>query len=91
MCRGGGGEGEGTMIFLYIRRLRPFLGFKILYFNIFWCFQKNEYFWGHDESVDFYGVHHKSGHFLGVISINFGAFSQCTVLEYFLDILGGTK
>ena len=27
-----------------MRRLRPFLGFKILNFNIFWGFYKNEYF-----------------------------------------------
>ena len=26
--------------------------FKILNFNIFWGFQKNEYFWGYDDIVD---------------------------------------
>ena len=38
----------GTLIFSYIRRLGagPFLAFKILNFNIFEGFQKNEYFWG---------------------------------------------
>ena len=36
----------GTLIFSYIRRLGPFFGFKILNFNIFGGFQKNEYFWG---------------------------------------------
>ena len=34
-----GGGGGGTPIFSYIRRLRSFLGFKILNFNIF-------FFWG---------------------------------------------
>ena len=38
---GGGGV---TLIFSHIRRLGPFFGFKILNFNIFWGFQKNEYF-----------------------------------------------
>ena len=37
----------GTLIFSYIRRLWPFLGFKILNFNIFGGFpEKNEYFGG---------------------------------------------
>ena len=36
----------GTLIFLYISRLRPFFSFKALNFNIFSDFQKNEYFWG---------------------------------------------
>ena len=35
-----------TLIFSYIRRLWVFWGFKILNFNIFWGFQKNEYFLG---------------------------------------------
>ena len=38
--------GGGTLIFSYIRRLGPFFGLKILNFNIFGGFQKNEYFWG---------------------------------------------
>ena len=36
-----------------------FLGLKILNFNLFLGFQKNEYFWGHE---DFVGI------FLGVIT-----------------------
>ena len=36
----------GTLIFSHIRRPGLFLGFKILNFNIFWVFQKNEYFLG---------------------------------------------
>ena len=36
----------GPLIFSYIRRLRLFFGFKVLGFNIFGGFQKNEYFFG---------------------------------------------
>ena len=50
MGGGGGGWGverwEGTLILPYIRRLGPFLGVKILNFNILGVFQKDEYFWG---------------------------------------------
>ena len=45
----------GTLIFAYILRLRPFFGFKILIFNIFGGFQKNEYFWGLEAFVDIFG------------------------------------
>ena len=38
--------GVGTLIFSHIRRLGHFFGFKILNFNIFGGFQKNEFFWG---------------------------------------------
>ena len=51
------GGGGGTLIFSHIRRLGPFFGFKILNFNIFWGFQKNEFF---------LGVCRFSGSFLGV-------------------------
>ena len=43
-----------TLIFLYIRRLWSFFGFKILNFNIFWGFQKNEYFLGYEDFVDIF-------------------------------------
>ena len=44
---GGGGWGVGgTLIFSYIGRLGSFFGGSILNFNIFWGFQKNEYFFG---------------------------------------------
>ena len=57
LARGGGGGGGGTLIFSHIRRLGPFFGFKILNFNIFWGFQKNEYFWGYEDFVAiFWGV-----------------------------------
>ena len=42
----------GTEIFIYIRRLGPFWGFKILNFNIFGGFQKYHYFWGYEDFVD---------------------------------------
>ena len=32
----GGEEGGGTLIFSYILRIGPFIGLKILNFNIFW-------------------------------------------------------
>ena len=41
----------GTLTFLYIRRLGLFFGFKILNFNIFWGFQKNQYFLGYEDFV----------------------------------------
>ena len=50
VLRGVGGEG-GTQIFSFIRRLDHFLGFKILNFNIFGGFQKNEYFLGYEDFV----------------------------------------
>ena len=53
VCGGGG----GTLIFSHKRRLDLFFGgFKILNFNIFWGFQKNEYF---------LGVRRFCGYFLG--------------------------
>ena len=50
----GGGGGGGTLIFSYIRRLGPFLGFKILNFDIFGGFQKNSYFWGYEDFVNIF-------------------------------------
>ena len=48
--------GGGTLIFSHIHRLGTFFGFKILNFNIYGGFQKNEYFWGYEIFVDFLGV-----------------------------------
>ena len=83
--RGGG----CTLIFSYIglRRLGHFLGFKILNFNIFGCFQKNEYFWGNEDFVDYFMG--KIGLYLGVISMHFRVFSkgQGTELGIFLGLL----
>ena len=42
-----------------------FLGFKILNFNIFGGFQKNEYFWGMTNLWIFLGGHRKIGLYLG--------------------------
>ena len=69
--RGGG----GTLKFSYIRKLGSFYGFKILNFIIYLGFQKNEYFLGYENFVDIFGVHHKIGLYLGVISMHFGVFS----------------
>ena len=57
-ARGGGG---GTLIFSHIRRLGPFLGFKILNFNIFGVFRKINIFGGYEDFVDIFGGHHKIG------------------------------
>ena len=66
----------GTLIFSYIRRLWPFLGFKILNFNILGDFQKkNEYFWEHEDFVDIFRGHHTIGLSLWVISVHFRVFS----------------
>ena len=51
---GGGGGGGGTQIFSCIRSLRLFLGFKILNFNFFFGFQKNNIFGGYDDFVDIF-------------------------------------
>ena len=45
---------RGTLIFSYIRKLGPCFGFKILNFNDFWGFQKNEYFWGCEDFVNIF-------------------------------------
>ena len=44
----------GTLICSYIRRRGSFLGFKILNFNIFGGFKKNEYFLGYVVFVDIF-------------------------------------
>ena len=51
-----------------------FLWFKILNFNIFGGFQKNEYILGYENFVDIFfvgggGGHHKIGLYLEVISM----------------------
>ena len=47
-------HGGDTLIFPYVRRPGYFFGFKILNFNIFWGFQKTEYFWGYEDFVDIF-------------------------------------
>ena len=52
-----------------------FWGFKILNFNSFLGFQKNEYFLGYEEFVDtFFGSSEKIGLYFGVISMHFSFF-----------------
>ena len=60
-----GGGGGGTPIFSYIRRLRSFLGFKILNFNIFFFWGGGGFrilFWGEGVYEDFVDI------FCGVIT-----------------------
>ena len=48
-------QGEGTLNFLYIRRLGLFFGgFRILNFNIFGGFQKKKN-WGYADFLDIFG------------------------------------
>ena len=61
------GRVGGTLIFSNIRRLRYFLGFKTLNFNIFGDFQKNEYFWGYEDFVDIFGGSSQKGSFLCIL------------------------
>ena len=75
-----------------------FLGFKILNFNIFGGFQKNEYILGIKVLWMFFFGHHNIGLYLGVISMHFRAFFKVKVQngEYFLvakisNILGCLK
>ena len=70
MPQGGGGGGGGvvTMIFSYIRRLGFLGGFKILNFNIFWGFQKNNYFLWYEDFVDiFWGSSQNEALFLFIL------------------------
>ena len=64
-----------------------FTGFKILNFNIFWSFQKNEYLLGIKISWIFFGGHHNIGLYLGVISMHFRVFFKVKVQngEYFFS------
>ena len=84
--RGGGG---GTLTFSYIRRLGSFLGFKILNFNIFGGFQKNEYFWGYEDFVDIFWVITKLDYIKGPFQCIFGSFLKVKVQNgrYFLGLL----
>ena len=70
-------RGGGTLVFSCIRRLGSFFFcFKILNFNTFWVFQKNEYFFfGNEDFVDIFWGHHKIGLYLRVISMHFWVFS----------------
>ena len=58
-------------------------------FNIFWGFQKNEYFWGMKILWIFFWGHPKIGLVLGVISMYLGSFLKVNVHNQ--DIFGGCK
>ena len=66
--------GGGSLIFSHKHRLGLFFGFKILNFNIFWGFQKNEYFWGYEDFVDIFGGSSQNWASLRVISKHFRVF-----------------
>ena len=68
-------QGEGTLIFSYIRRLGSFWGIQNFEFHYFWGFQKNEYFGGYEDFVDILGGSSQIGLNLGVISLHFRVFS----------------
>ena len=69
MCVGGGGEGGGAEIFIYIRRLGPFLGVQNLEFQYFWGGFRNIIIFGGMKILWIY--HNKIGL---VISIHFRDF-----------------
>ena len=55
--------------------LEPFLGFKILNFNIFWGFSEKNNILEYEKSVDILLGSLQNWTFLGVISIHFRTFS----------------
>ena len=68
-----------TLIYSYISKLGPFLGFKIYNFNIlllfFFFFRKMNIFGAMKILWIFSWGHHKTGLVLGVISMHFRVFS----------------
>ena len=83
-------RGGGTLIFSYTRRLRLIFfggrGVKILNFDIFGGFQKNDILLGMKIMWIFFGGHHKIGLYLGVISMHFRVFLKVNLQNggYFL-------
>ena len=76
-----------TLIFSYIRRLGPFLGFKISNFDILGVFRKMNIFWDMEIFVNILGVITKTGLVLGVIYMHLGSFFK--INEQNGEILGG--
>ena len=68
---GGVPGGGGTQIFHTYVGSGYFLGFKILNFNIFLSFQKNEYFGGYEDFVDIFWGSSQNWASLRVISMHF--------------------
>ena len=74
LVRGGGGGGYSEIFHTYVGS-GYFLGFKILNFNIFWGFQKNEYFLGVWNFCGYFlGGHHKIGLVWGSFLCILGSF-----------------
>ena len=78
----------GTLIFLYMCKLRQFLGVQNFEFQFFFFFRKMNIFWGmYEDFVDIFWGHHKIGLYLGVISMHFRDFSfQGTEWGIFLGV-----
>ena len=69
------GGGGGVLLYFHTYVGSGYLfGFKILNFNIFWGFQKNEYFWGYEDFVDIFMGSSQNWASLRVISIQFRVF-----------------
>ena len=60
-------------VYIYMG-LVHFWRFKILNFNIFCGFQKNDHSWGYEDFVNIFGSHHKTGAVLWVVSMHFRVF-----------------
>ena len=76
--RGGGG---GTLIFSY--RLGSFFGVQNFEFQHFWGFSEKKYFFGGMKILCiFFRGHHKTGLYLGVISMHFRVFSKGQIREW---------
>ena len=69
------GEGPGTLMFSYVRRLGSFFGVSKFEFIYILGFQKNKYFWGMKILWILFRGHHKIRLYLGVISMHFRVFS----------------
>ena len=69
-----------TLVFPYIRRLRPFFLFKILHFNIFRVFRKMNKFWGMNILWIFLGASQNWTIFRG----HFRVFSLCQRTEWWI-------
>ena len=74
VCDVPGGGGGGTLIFHSYVGSAHFFGFKILNFNIFGGFEKNEYFFGYKDFVDTFLGSSQNWASLRVISMQFRVF-----------------
>ena len=73
-------RGGGTLIFSYVRRLGLIMGFKILNFNVFGGFQKNEYSFGY---LFFHTIFQEGDIFSSTASLPY-----YVMYESFVDVYG---